>query len=44
MIAPVLLSDGLRLFDSSATERRWNLQNVAAYKNGYVELSYSTAG
>ena len=41
MIAPVLLGDGLRLFDRSATEERWNLKDVAAYKNGLVELTYS---
>jgi dihydrofolate reductase len=40
-IAPVLLGDGLRLFDGSQTEQRWNLKNVVAYKNGFVELSYS---
>src|SRR5215469_15089885 len=40
-IAPVLLGDGLRLFDGSSTEKEWNLKNVAAYKNGFVELSYS---
>ncbi|HYM78590.1 MAG TPA: hypothetical protein VE377_21645 [Candidatus Dormibacteraeota bacterium] len=40
-IAPVLLGDGLGLFDGSLTEERWNLKNVAAYKNGFVELSYS---
>ena len=39
-IAPVLLGDGLRLF-GSLTEERWNLKNVVAYKNGFVELSYS---
>ena len=42
-IAPVLLGDGLRLFGDSATEMRWNLKNVVAYKNGFVELSYSSA-
>jgi len=42
-IAPVLLGDGLRLFGDSATEERWNLKSVVAYKNGFVELSYSTA-
>ena len=42
-IAPVLLGDGLRLFGRSPTEERWNLKNVAAYKNGFVELSYSAA-
>ena len=40
-IAPVLLGDGLRLFGGSLTEERWNLKNVVAYKNGFVELSYS---
>ncbi len=40
-IAPVLLGDGLRLFGDLATEKRWKLQNVVAYKNGFVELSYS---
>lgn len=43
-IAPVLLGDGLRLFGDSATEKRWNLKNVVAYKNGFVELLYSAAG
>jgi dihydrofolate reductase len=41
MIAPVLLGDGLRLFAGSLTEERWTLKNVVAYKNGFVELSYS---
>jgi len=40
-IAPVLLGEGLRLFDGLLTEQRWNLTNVVAYKNGFVELSYS---
>jgi dihydrofolate reductase len=40
-IAPVLLGEGLRLFGGSVTEESWNLKNVAAYKNGFVELSYS---
>jgi dihydrofolate reductase len=40
-IAPVLLGEGLRLFGDSLTENRWNLKNVVAYKNGFVELSYS---
>jgi dihydrofolate reductase len=39
-IAPVTLGEGLRLFGDSATEKRWNLKDVAAYKNGFVELSY----
>jgi dihydrofolate reductase len=41
MIAPVLLGEGLRLFGDSLTEERWNLKNVVAYKNGFVELAYS---
>jgi len=40
-IAPVLLGDGLRLFGDSVAEARWNLKSVVAYKNGFVELSYS---
>ena len=42
-IAPVLLGDGLRLFGGSLTEQRWDLKNAIAYKNGFVELSYSTS-
>jgi dihydrofolate reductase len=38
-IAPVLLGDGLRLF-GLLTEQRWDLNNVVAYKNGFVELTY----
>lgn len=40
-IAPVLLGEGLSLFGDSLREKRWNLNNVVAYKNGFVELSYS---
>ena len=40
-IAPVLLGDGLRLFGGLLTEQRWDLKNVVAYKNGFVELSYA---
>jgi len=40
MIAPVLLGDGLRLFENSGAEQRWRLKDVAGYKNGYVELWY----
>src|SRR5580765_3231496 len=40
-IAPVLLGDGLRLFGDSVAEARWNLKSGVAYKNGFVELSYS---
>ncbi len=42
-IAPVLLGEGLRLFNGRSTEKRWNLKNVVAYRNGFVELSYSAA-
>jgi dihydrofolate reductase len=42
-IAPVLLGDGLRLFGGLATEETWNLRNVVAYKNGFVELSYAAS-
>ncbi len=40
-VAPVLLGDGLRLFGDSEAETRWTLKNVAAYRNGFVELSYA---
>jgi dihydrofolate reductase len=41
MVAPVTLGDGLHLFLDSATEQKWHLKNVVAYKNGYLDLSYS---
>jgi dihydrofolate reductase len=41
-IAPVLLGDGLRMFGPMA-QQRWRLKNVAAYKNGFVALTYSAA-
>jgi dihydrofolate reductase len=40
-IAPVVLGDGLRLFGGSLAEARWDLKNVVAYKNGFVELVYA---
>jgi dihydrofolate reductase len=43
IVAPVLLGDGLRLFGGLLTEERWDLKNVAAYKNGFVELSYAAS-
>jgi dihydrofolate reductase len=43
-IAPVLLGDGLRLFGGLLKEESWNLKNVAAYKNGFVELTYAASG
>ncbi|HEY2476590.1 MAG TPA: dihydrofolate reductase family protein [Candidatus Cybelea sp.] len=39
-IIPVLLGEGLRLFDNSREEVRWQLKNVTAYKTGVVDLSY----
>jgi dihydrofolate reductase len=42
-IAPVLLGNGLRLFGGSVAEQRWDLKNVVAYKNGFVELSYAAS-
>jgi dihydrofolate reductase len=42
-IAPVLLGEGLRLFGDSRTEEKWNLKDVVAYKNGFVELSYAAS-
>jgi dihydrofolate reductase len=39
-IVPVLLGDGLRLFDNSGIETRWSLKDVVAYKTGFVELLY----
>ena len=39
-IVPVLLGDGLRLFDNSGFESRWQLKDVIAYKTGMVELLY----
>jgi dihydrofolate reductase len=40
-VAPVLLGDGLRLFEGSLPEQRWELKNVMAYRNGFVELRYA---
>ena len=42
-IAPVLLGDGLRLFGDHLTEERWDLKNVVAYKNGFVDLAYAAS-
>jgi len=40
-IAPILLGEGLRLFGDSSAEKRWDLRDVIAYRNGFVEISYS---
>jgi len=42
-LAPVLLGDGLRLFGGLLKEERWDLKNVVAYRNGFVELSYAVS-
>jgi dihydrofolate reductase len=42
-IAPVLLGDGLRLFGGLPTEKGWDLKNVVAYKNGFVDLHYAAS-
>ena len=39
-IAPILLGEGLRLFGDSGGEKRWQLKDVVAYRNGFVELLY----
>ncbi len=41
-IVPVLLGDGLSLFGTSGTEKRWQLKDVVAYRTGIVELWYVT--
>jgi dihydrofolate reductase len=41
-IAPVLLGDGLRLFGDLSAEQSWDLKDVVAYRNGFVELSYES--
>jgi dihydrofolate reductase len=42
-IIPILLGDGLRLFGTSSTEKKWRLKDVVAYKTGIVELLYGSA-
>jgi dihydrofolate reductase len=43
VIAPVLLGDGLRLFGGLPMVESWDLKNIVAYKNGFVELSYAAS-
>lgn len=43
MVAPVLLGEGVRLFNGLPSEQRWNLKKAVAYKNGFVELVYAAA-
>ncbi len=40
MVMPVLLGEGLRLFDHCSAETRWRLKNVVGFKSGMVELWY----
>jgi dihydrofolate reductase len=40
-IAPVVLGDGLRLFEHAGVEQRWRLHDVVAYNTGFVEIAYS---
>ena len=44
MVAPVTLGAGLHLFGDAGIEQRWQLKNVVAYRNGYVDLSYRRPG
>ncbi len=39
-ILPILLGEGLKFFEQMSGDRPLHLQNVSAYKNGMVELSY----
>jgi dihydrofolate reductase len=39
-IMPILLGEGLRLFENSGIETRWQLKDVIAYRTGMVELLY----
>jgi dihydrofolate reductase len=41
-VAPVLLGAGLRLF-GEMPQTRWDLKNVTAYRNGFVELHYGAS-
>jgi dihydrofolate reductase len=42
-IVPVLLGDGMHLFDNLDAEERWNLKDIVAYKSGVAELCYRRA-
>src|SRR5215468_9757766 len=41
-IIPILLGDGLRLFGTSSTEKKWHLKDAVAYKTGVVELVFGS--
>ena len=43
-VAPVTLGGGLRLFGDDDAERRWRLEDVTAFQNGFVELTYAAEG
>lgn len=38
-VAPVVLGKGIRLF-GEAVEQQWRLEDVVAFKNGFVETTY----
>ena len=39
-IVPIILGDGLRLFDQTLPEQSLRLKDLTAYKNGMVEMVY----
>lgn len=39
-VLPIILGEGIVLFDGSGTEQTLHLKDVTAYKNGTVELCY----
>ena len=39
-IVPIILGDGLRLFDETLPEQSLRLKDLTAYKNGMVEMVY----
>jgi dihydrofolate reductase len=39
-VIPIILGDGLLFFDNIGQEQALHLKDVAAYKNGMVELQY----
>ena len=43
-IIPVILGDGIRLFDGGGPERRLRLQGSQAFASGLVQLTYDVTG
>jgi dihydrofolate reductase len=39
-IAPIMLGEGLRLFEESTGEQRWQLIDIVGYNTGFAELVY----